>query len=277
MIIPQFNGITPSFQIFQKLRLILSTYQDGSGQLYVAGNKTLPGWRDFERSVAIAFHGSSQESKSIFDVIVSDAEGEGRYYGISCKMRGTLNDTIKKGYVSLELSNSSGQFWDEIKQQGLNEQTYRDHPSIVGKALVDRVESWHKSVSTESGGSILLAKSFYLTLSWDIRSGYYQLHQFKHNLPDPTNLIWSFPLTKRKGATNPGKRLIGAYNAHKLLEWYGESGGQLKYYPLTADAIWQSALFKLEPLPTHGDLQTVIMAKVSSYFPELWQQLSDVG
>jgi hypothetical protein len=172
--IPQFHGITPSFQTFQKLRLILSTYQDGSGQLHVGENKTLPGWRDFERSVAISLNGNAQESKSIFDVIVPDAEEQGLHYGVSCKMRGTLNETIKKGYVSLELSNSAGQFWNEIKQYGLNEQTYRDHPSTVGKALIDRMQRWHKAVSTESGGSVILAKSFYLTLSWDIRSGYYQ-------------------------------------------------------------------------------------------------------
>ena len=32
-------------------------------------SSTLPGWRDFERSVALAFGGQAQESKAIFDVL----------------------------------------------------------------------------------------------------------------------------------------------------------------------------------------------------------------
>jgi len=192
-----FDGITPSHSIFQKLRLILSTYQDGSGQLRVSEDKTFPGWRDFERAVAIAFQGKTQESKSIFDVLVPDKENPQHYYGISCKMRGTLNETSKKGYVSLELSNSAKQFWDAINQYSLNQQNYREQPALVGKALLDRVKHWHDLASTLSGGSIILSQSFFLTLSWDKRSENYQLHQFKHELPDPADLVWSFPLKKQ--------------------------------------------------------------------------------
>lgn len=272
--IPHFDGVKPSLRTFQKLRLILSTYQDGSGQLRVSEDKTLPGWRDFERSVAIAFGGKAQESKSIFDVIVADQTNPGHYYGISCKMRGTLNETTLKGYVSLELSNSSKQFWDAINQYDLNQQTYRQQPVVVGKALLERVQHWHDLVSTLSSGNIVLSKSFFLTLSWN-KNGDYQLHQFKHSLPDYNDLVWSFPFKKQKGKLVPGKRIIGQRDGHTLVEWYGESGGQLKYYPLTKDAIWHSDLFKLETLPNHGDLQTVIIAKINSYFPSLWAQIQD--
>lgn len=51
----------------EKLRLILSTYQDGTGQQVVRNGRTLPGWRDFERTVAAAFGGEPQESKFIKD------------------------------------------------------------------------------------------------------------------------------------------------------------------------------------------------------------------
>lgn len=37
----------------EKLRLLLSTCQDGTGQLAAQNGLTLPGWRDFERAVAI--------------------------------------------------------------------------------------------------------------------------------------------------------------------------------------------------------------------------------
>ncbi|MBI1880249.1 MAG: hypothetical protein HYR94_18855 [Chloroflexi bacterium] len=49
----------PTEQEVQRFRLILSTYQDGTGQLAAANNMTLPGWRDFERSAALAFGGEA--------------------------------------------------------------------------------------------------------------------------------------------------------------------------------------------------------------------------
>ena len=59
---------------------------------------TLPGWRDFERAVALAFGGSASESKDIFDVVMSRPEGPPLpLYGLSCKMRSELNRQIRKG------------------------------------------------------------------------------------------------------------------------------------------------------------------------------------
>ena len=37
----------PSNAEIERIRLILSTYQDGSGMLAAEGGLTLPGWRDF--------------------------------------------------------------------------------------------------------------------------------------------------------------------------------------------------------------------------------------
>src|SRR5579859_6855404 len=62
----------PTPREFEKFRLLLSTFQDGSGMLAIRGGKTLPGWRDFERAVAAAFEGENQENKFIFDVLISD-------------------------------------------------------------------------------------------------------------------------------------------------------------------------------------------------------------
>jgi hypothetical protein len=56
----------------EKFRLVFSTYQDGSGmdvpktvRPWMKGNNvvTLPGWRDFERTVALIFNGIALESK----------------------------------------------------------------------------------------------------------------------------------------------------------------------------------------------------------------------
>ena len=103
----------PVSQEVEKLRLILSTYQDGTGMSQDKKNKgrTLPGWRDFERAVALAFGGIAPENKAVFDVLLSGPERPGAmYYGLSCKMRGELDRLDRDGRVTIELSNSAKKF-----------------------------------------------------------------------------------------------------------------------------------------------------------------------
>src|SRR5947209_2653932 len=100
----------PTAQEFERLRLLLSTYQDGTGMLVLADGTNLPGWRDFERSVALAFGGQAQESKAVFDVILPLDGSASLYYGLSCKMRETLADTRRTGKVTIELSNAARKF-----------------------------------------------------------------------------------------------------------------------------------------------------------------------
>jgi hypothetical protein len=273
----------PTASQIAKLRLILSTYQDGTGQLSAPDKRTLPGWRDFERAVAAAFEGRAQESKHIFDVIVFPKDSSNAY-GISCKMRGELNKSVDrvdrkgrplKGRISMELSNSAKYFWNQLKARGIDEANYREKPKETGIALVELVRSWHDAVSIEHGGIIDLRKSFYFALSWD-RKGSYQLHQFVLDLPDPETLHWHFPTRiGKKGEEEPAVRLAGDDEFGTLFEWYGDTGGQLKYYPLTRDAIWASDVFKLEPLPTSGELEYGIIAKARVYFPRQWEIASN--
>ena len=251
----------------EKLRLILSTYQDGTGQLTQKGGMTLPGWRDFERSVAIAFGGTAQESKAIFDVLVPTPQ-ENSFYGISCKMRRELKYPKRNVEVPIELSNSAGKFWDALIQDfKLTRQTYKKFPDIVGKVLISIVESWHENASLKMGVEIKLEESFFLVLLWNKR-GYYQLFQFPLSLPDPQALHWHFPLD-REG--NPGRHLRGEDENGKLFVWYGESGGQLKYYPRVSQAVWYSQPFQLEPLPP--DIPDSIISKVQTYFPSQWRKI----
>jgi hypothetical protein len=60
---PTYRPPMPTFEHLERLRLILSTYQDGTGMIATPGGMTLPGWRDFERAVAAVFGGVAQESK----------------------------------------------------------------------------------------------------------------------------------------------------------------------------------------------------------------------
>ena len=97
--------------------------------LQAESGMTLPGWRDFERAVALAFGGVAQESKAIFDVLIPSGEGPNITYGLSCKMRRELNKIERTGRVSIELSNSAKKFWDYLGVKGIDQANYRGgHP-----------------------------------------------------------------------------------------------------------------------------------------------------
>jgi hypothetical protein len=249
----------------ERFRLIFSTYQDGSGML-IPGSmrswmnqnnvKSIPGWRDFERAVALAFDGRALESKYIYDVLLPDLDDPSISVGVSCKMRKELRAVERSGRVNIELSNAAGEFWDTIKRETqLNENTYSSDPALIGAVLVSTVERWHEAIGVDN------SRSFFLTLQWDEPTGYYQLFQFPIDLPSASTLMWSVA----------GRRLIGRDGAGVLFEWYGFSGGQLKYYPPIAQARWISDRFTLEPLP--NDLDDVLLNKAATYFPGSWQKV----
>ena len=261
----------PTEREVERLRLILSTYQDGTGMLASGEKTTLPGWRDFERSVSLAFGGVPSENKDIFDVRLPKPRGDREFFGISCKMRRELDTLARSDRVTIELSNSAGKFWEFLSTKNIDQANYRSHPSDVGKALIELVSKWHEEASTQAGGNVDLSKSHYLVLSWN-KVGWYQMHQFCLNLPAPSDLSWEFPMRKNKeGESLPGRRLRGKDSQGTIFEWYGESGGQLKYYPIEKNAVWKSSRFRLEPIPTDQEHSVIRRAKV--YFPEKWQDL----
>jgi len=254
----------PSKGEIERLRLILSTYQDGTGML-VHGGATLPGWRDFERSVALAFGGAASESKAIFDVVLSAPAADGRpQYGISCKMRRELNRVVRDGRVTIELSNAAGEFWSALRAREVSEATLSERADIAGVALDSVVRAWHQGVSHAAGGEVDIGRSYYLVLLWN-KDLDYQLFQFPLDLWDASRLKWSVP----SGA----KRLCGHDGNGDLIEWYFGSGGQLKLYPLATTAIWRSDRFRLEPLP--ATLPPAI-GKAATYFPDHWAAATSI-
>ncbi|MFZ5911488.1 MAG: hypothetical protein ACOYYU_15860 [Chloroflexota bacterium] len=262
----------PTKKEFERFRLVLSTYQDRSGQQTSQSGRTLPGWRDFERSVAVAFGGEAQENKFIFDVLLPDRERSGVYFGISCKMRRTLNDTKRTGRVTFELSNSSGKFWQRLDTLGIHQRNYKSRPVEVAGELLGQEKEWHEEVGLERGRVIDLSKSFYLALSWNMQ-GEYRLFKFALTLPKVSSLEWDFPSVTNSGERRAGRRLRGQDEMGTLFEWYGESGGQLKYYPLERNALWKSDIFCLEPLPDNWNEKHGILAKARDYFPMCWKSL----
>ncbi len=181
-------------------------------------------------------------------------------------MRSELNRIDRDGRVTVEVSNSAGKFWDYLATKGIHQANYKERPQEVGEALTNLLQAWHEAESFLSGGRIDLSKSSYLVLSWS-RAGWYQLHQFRLNMVNAHALRWYFAKRLVKGKEVVSRHLNGDDDHGTLVEWYGESGGQLKLYPYASDAIWQSERFQLEPLPAaeHG-----ILSKVAAYFPEKW-------
>lgn len=258
----------PTGNEVEALRLILSMYQDGTGQLLhpTIEGLTLPGWRDFERTVSLVFGGSApkgKEGKNVFDVWIPDSSRQGVNIGLSCKMRGEWSYLQRTGRVTMELSNSAQQFWQRLNERGISVERYKSLPREVGTELINLVKEWHRAEDLLSGGSVDLGKSAYLSLMWS-RKGQYQLHQFRLDLPNPSALTWRFPVNPRTSMLMAGLRGLDA-SGEKVFEWYGEAGGQLKYYPLAAEAIWRSPAFQLEPLPPSRG----VYRRAVSYFPQL--------
>lgn len=232
----------------EKIRLLLSIYQDGSGMIALPNGLSLPGWRDFERAVASALRGKppmglGKEGKNVFDVVVSIATNQ--VIGISCKMKkpGENRLLTRNNRVYIEMANSAKKFWQVLKVKGIDETNYKSKATEAGIALVELIATWHREGATLKGGATVdLDKSFYLTLSWNSK-GDYQLHQFPLYFADPRTLSWRFPENQ--------SHLCGFDTTGDMLwEWYGEAGGQLKYFPLSESALWQSPVFRLEPLPS---------------------------
>lgn len=243
-------------------RLSLSTFQDGSGQQRVESG-TLPGWRDFERTAAEITGGIGTEDKSIFDVLVPDPPPSKQLVGLSGKMRGELRRFDKDGRVTIELSNSARKMWEALGEYGITTADYKRRANEVGTTLVNLVKQWHDAASIYKGQLVDILRSSYLALMWDKSTGRYQLFKFPLTLPDPSTLKWYFT-TSAKGHLNGDDDSGG-----RVFEWYGESGAQLKYYPLGTDAVWKSPVFELEPVP--DAVNRPLAEKAKAYFPELWK------
>jgi len=67
----------------ERLRLLLSTFRDGSGQRVKAG--FMPDFLSFERVCAYVIGGATNEDKGVFDVTVPGGPGR-KAWGVSCKM-----------------------------------------------------------------------------------------------------------------------------------------------------------------------------------------------
>ncbi|WP_129676271.1 helix-turn-helix domain-containing protein [Candidatus Chloroploca sp. Khr17] len=260
----------PTADEIERLRLMLSTFQDGSGMVK-AGPSTLPGWRDFERVVSTVLLGEAPENKAVFDVLLQDRAKPQLRYGLSCKMRSELHRVTRPqrdGRVTIEESNSAGEFKAAIRAQGITDAEYHLRAQEIGLTLLEVIKQRKERASIYNNGTVDIEHSYYLVLLWS-RRGSYQLFQFSLHMPQADTLHWYYP--------HPESRHLNGddADANRIFEWYPDSGGQLKYYPHATEAVWQSDIFHLEPLnhvKGYG-----LAEKAATYFPEAWYKGKELG
>jgi len=239
----------------ERMRLLLSTFRDGSGQSVAAG--FMPDYLSFERVTAIVCAGVTTENKGIFDVTVPVGSGR-KDFGVSCKMASAQPSSRPCWFM--ELSNSAKKFHDAFSAVGAD---WRVNPAEAGPVMVELVESWHHAVADQ----VDIDASKYLLLTHDSRWRDFEVASFDLNLQRldaRTDIEWV-----TEGRNGVISSLAGYFEVdekrHRLWQFYGNSGGQLKYYPLLGWEEWRSGVFQLEEPPVH-DLKT----KVQDYWPGLW-------
>ncbi|QCC86795.1 hypothetical protein DDIC_13075 [Desulfovibrio desulfuricans] len=264
----------PNSRELERLRLSMSVFRDGSGQERESDNSSRPGWRDFERIFADILAGYANENKEIFDVVVSSTAHINNTYGISLKSKelsraSALEDLENAGRVYMELCNSPAKLWEPIVQKlQLTENVFREKrqsvAKSVGECIIATVTQWHteakqKYENNNPGKKLDIASSKYITVSSKIKDGVrsYQVHSFSLSLP--TGLIWEFSSEKcLRGYDSSNPREV-------VFDWYGLSGGQLKYYPRASEAIYKSPIFYLEQPPVYTPSD-----RAKTYWPAKW-------
>lgn len=234
------------------LRLVLSTFRDGSGQVVRPDTGTMPGFRDYERALAAVLRARAPEDKGVFDVIVkTDALG----FGVSCKMSSMQPPAQLSSFM--ELSNSAAKFRSHLLQQQIN---WATEPTLAGPAIVSLVSSWHAADGAKH--SIDVSASKYSVLAHNSSWSLFQILAF------PLDLQIANPIGDVQWLVE-GRSLNGYIDdhgrRHRLWQCYMNSGGQLKYYPLLRWADWFTAPFQLEVPPVGSPI-----ARARAYFREIW-------
>lgn len=236
----------------ETLRLVLSTYRDGSGQ-----NQTnvgsMPGFRDFERGLSSIVGGTAAENKGVFDII-RPVPGE-RGFGVSCKMARFAPAAQQAAFV--ELSNAAAKFRAHLLSLQINWVT---EPGLAGPALIELVTSWHQADANAL--NLDLQASKYAVLSRSSNWSEFQLSAYPLDLYrfNPIGDIeWESTKSRIDGFVDiDGRR-------HLLWQWYPNSGGQLKWWPPLAWADWATSRFTLEQPPI-----VLPTERAREYFSKLW-------
>lgn len=239
----------------ERIRLLLSTFRDGSGQRVKAG--FMPDFLSFERVCAFVVGGKTNENKGVFDVEVPGGP-QRRPWGISCKMATAQPKSNCCWFM--ELSNSAKYLHDALEVAEILD--WKVSAEAAGPILVKTVESWHESARSDYD----VDASKYLLLTHDSRWEKFQIVCFDLNVltrAKPHEIKWVV-----EGRDNPSSvagYIETANGSHRLWQWYANSGGQLKFYPPKEWENWSTEEFELStpPIKTMKD-------RVDEYWPGAW-------
>lgn len=273
---PLFINRFPDSNDVERLKLLLSTFTDGSGE---NGEGDLPGGFNFERAAAEWLNGIHiPGTKHIYDVVVKE---DGKTYGYSCKMRRTLDDAEgPHGDCTIEVSNAGALFITIAEEHGVTASTLQsaDGETLkkIGERIVGHIDSWHHNAKTKDG-SPYERGSIMLHLAWSpakkakkdkaAQPEKFKLFVFDRHIATPqelSELTWS-----ARNATLIGRRKGKDGEWVRAIEIYIYSGGHVKYYPRAEDAIWNSGEpFNLMQAPRQ---KHVLSAKAHGYWPKEWE------
>lgn len=194
-----------------KICLLLSTYQDGTGR--DMKDRTLFGWEDFEDVIEMVFDGQRLKSKSVFDIIIPKEEFS---IGISCKM--TKNFKLSNKSIIMDHSRINAEFFNYLKIKKTTREEMFLNPQEVGNTLMDLINN--KTYTYSIKHKVDLQKSFFLVLGHDESKKEFNIFQFPLRMPKKEELIWNFNKTN--------KQLQGKINDDLVIQWFYEGGGQVK-------------------------------------------------
>lgn len=227
-----------------------STFTDGSGsEIETIGERefTRIGWRQMERVTAFLLDGEAVQKKDYFDVIVLDKKED---VGLSLKSKSLPGKKFKNldrgGRVYMELANSPAKFWDEMRIVGLSEADFLSgkKADLFGKTLIKTLFKWQIEASKTNqqiaGKKINLNRSVFWCISMqeptESETRLFKIHTFPLKFPNIKK--WVFKSDRCLSGFDP------INESEVLFDWYALSGGQLKYYPSTRNALHSTGEIK---------------------------------
>ncbi len=257
----------PSEEELIRLKLFMSIFRDGTGQ-ETDETGTRAGWRDIERVVAELLGGEALEKKEVYDVIIKPNPDSDEVYGISVKSKclgrkNVIDQLTESGRVYMELTNSPAKLWEPLKTKGVHEGNFGDNKfaQTMGDSILTTVHGWYTNYHNKK---INISKSIHLVFSYSSPKDYqeervYQVHSFP--LGFPSGIKWEFASDKCLRGFDPN------FPEEVLLDWYGLSGGQLKFYPKASTAIFYSNIFAL-----NKPRILTLSERAAEYWPKQWKK-----
>lgn len=228
----------PNEDELEVFRLLMSVFAVGIGSQWdKRTGRYWPGWREFERIVALLVGGRAEENKGPYDVSIP-LNNSDKKAGISCKVK-KRDSLYKKGQVYIEISNKNTEARKAILgNKGLEEVDAQK----AGERLLDFIKDEYIKEAKNMGFSPEKLAVLHMTW-WTSRDDfYYRLFLWRGPMriyhEDLSKINWE----------KSGKGLVGKVKTNgdevKIVEYY-PSGGHIKQYPFQKSADWVSKEYSL--------------------------------